>query len=322
MPEFTRNVQKVYRLRYKPKILVVGTGAVGGFYGGKLAQSGAHVSTLCRSDYEVVEANGVTVKSCWGDFTYTPAEVVQHAGDYSEQPDYILIALKALPEIEVADIIRDAVSPHTAIILLQNGINIEESLHKAYPDNELISGLAFICAVRTEPGIIHHMDYGRLVLGRYPQGDSDRVKDLVELFDTSGVPCETSNQVMLDRWKKLLWNAPFNTISVLGGGIDTCAILENKESAILAREIMKEVCCVASASGYELPQETIDRHLEDTKKMKPYKTSMLVDYELGRPMEVEVILGNVTRIAKHKGIAVPNLDCTYALMKLLNKRST
>ena len=106
-----------------PSILVVGTGAIGGFYGGKLAQGGARVAALCRSDVEIVKSKGIQVKSVYGDFHFTPETVIQNVYDYGAPPDYILVGLKVLPEIDTATIIKDIVGPDTSIILLQNGIN-------------------------------------------------------------------------------------------------------------------------------------------------------------------------------------------------------
>ncbi len=111
-----------------PKILIVGTGAIGSLYGGKLSQAGARVSTLSRSDYDIVRQKGISVKSHWGDFVLRPEKVYRSSEKIKETFDFILVTLKVLPRIDVAGIIRKSVSPQTAIVLLQNGINIEEPL--------------------------------------------------------------------------------------------------------------------------------------------------------------------------------------------------
>ncbi len=302
------------------EILVVGTGAVGGFYGGKLVQAGAHVSTVCRSDFEVVKAKGIEVKSIWGDFNFTPEKVIHKVDDYDAIPDYILVTLKVLPEIDTAKMIRSAVGPDTAIVLLQNGIDIEKPIANAYPNHEIISGLAFVCLNRIGPGKIHHLDYGRLVLGSYPEGLSEKARRLADLFHSAGVSCKTTEDVVTARWQKLLWNAPFNPISVLGGGVDTKTVLDLKESSSLARKIMEEICFIAKASGHELPSAILQNNLDETAKMKPYKTSMLLDYEAKRAMEVEAILGNAVRVAENKGVSAPHLESLYALIKLIDQK--
>nr|NIQ91187.1 2-dehydropantoate 2-reductase [Deltaproteobacteria bacterium] len=262
----------------QPRILVVGTGAIGGFYGGKLAQAGASVSTLCRSDYEWVKSKGITVSSTLGDFHFTPEKVIRDLGEYGPPPDYILVGLKVLPEIDTAEIIKKVVGAETVIVLLQNGVEIEEPVARAFPDNEIISGLAFICATRTSPGHIDHTDFGRLVIGRFPAGKSAKVEELATLFNDSGLVCEVSEDVITARWRKLVWNAPFNPISVLGGGADTKTMVENPESLELARKVMEEVCLIAEAAGHPLPEEIVQQNIDGTRAMAPYKSSMLVDF--------------------------------------------
>jgi 2-dehydropantoate 2-reductase len=304
----------------QPRILVIGTGAIGGFYGGKLAQAGASVSTLCRSDYEIVKAKGISIKSTLGDFHFTPAKVVRHLKEYGSPPDYVLVGLKVLPEISTAAIIKEVVGSDTAIVLLQNGVEIEEPVAQAFPNNEIISGLAFICVTRTDAGHIEHVDFGRLVIGRFPAGKSDKTDQLANLFKDSGVPCTVSEDVVTDRWRKLVWNAPFNPISVLAGGADTKTMVENPESLELARQVMEEVCEIAAAVGHPLAAGVVAENIEGTRRMSPYKSSMLVDFETGRPMEVEAILGNGIRAAKRHGVAVPHMESLYGLLKLVDKK--
>ncbi len=304
----------------KERILVVGTGAIGGFYGGKLAQAGASVSTLCRSDYEVVKSKGITVTSTLGDFHFTPEKVIRDLGEYGPPPDYILVGLKVLPEIETAAMIKEVVGSKTAIFLLQNGIEIEDSVAQAFPNNEIISGLAFICVTRTSPGHIDHTDFGRLVLGRFPTGRSVKADELSRLFTKAGVNCEVTEDVVTARWRKLVWNAPFNPISVLGGGVDTKTMVENPESLELSRQVMEEVCRIAEAAGHPLPEEIVQQNIDGTREMAPYKSSMLVDFEAGRPMEVEAILGNPLRVAKRYGVAAPHMESLYGLLKLVDSK--
>ena len=146
----------------KPEILIIGAGAVGGYYGARLAQGGARVSVLCRSDYDAVRSNGIIVRSVAGDCTFIPASTIQSTSDYTATPDYIIISTKVLPDIDIPGMIRRIVRPGTAIVHLQNGIEIEEPTAAAFPDNEIIGAIAFICASRPSPGCIAHEDYGML----------------------------------------------------------------------------------------------------------------------------------------------------------------
>lgn len=303
-----------------PSILVVGAGAVGSLYGGKLAQVGARVSLLCRSDYSVVKAKGISLSSRWGDFTFTPDKVLRDLGECDAPPDYVLVALKVLPNIKVGEVIERAVGPDTVIVLLQNGVEIEPPVAQTFPENEIISGLAFVCVTRIAPGRVEHSDYGRLVLGRFPSGLSAKADHLKTLFTKAGVPCAVTNDVVSARWRKLVWNAPFNSLSVLGGNADTKKIMEVGATVELARNIMQEVRLVAEADGHSFDENAIEKNLQDTRVMKPYRTSMLIDYLSNRPMEVEAILGNALVAAKRYGLHTPYLQTVYALLKLIEAR--
>jgi len=293
------------------KVLVIGTGAIGGFYGGKLAQAGAEVSVVCRSDFDVVKSRGIEVKSCLGDFHFTPKKTLRDVDDYDEKADLILVATKVLPEISVVDLIKPALAAQTSIILLQNGIHIEKPIATAFSNHHLISGLAFVCVGKIAPGIIDHQDYGRLIIGDFPNGVSAKTAELILLWKKSGISCEASENILLERWRKLVWNAPFNPISVLFGGLNTKQILENSESRRLVENVMKEVCILAEIDGCKLPADIIEKNIELTEKMKPYETSMLLDFKAKRKMEVEAILGNAIRFAESKNVAVPYLSGLY-----------
>lgn len=299
-----------------PAILTVGTGAIGGYYAAKLAQAGADVATVCRSDYAIIAEQGITIRSMLeGETHFRPHRVFRQVADCPQPPDYLLVALKVLPEIDTAAIIRPAVGPNTAIVLLQNGIAIEDSVANAFPDHEIISGLAFVCLSRSAPGIIDHLGFGRVTIGHYPQGITPRTTRLAELLRRGGVACQESATIITERWKKLIWNAPFNPISVLAGGATTRKMIQNPELRELAATVMAEVCHLAEAAGHPMPPEAIRRNLEETAKMAPYKTSMLLDFEAGRPLETEAILGNALRLASNLGVAIPHLQTLYALLK-------
>jgi len=303
------------------KILLIGTGAVGGYYGGRLAQGGAEVSLVCRRDYEVVKKQGIFLESILGDFLFKPKAVYKTVSEYQGYPDYLLVATKVLPEIKIIDLIKEKVGPKTSIVLLQNGINIEAEIAQAFPNQEIISGLAFICATRLSFGKISHQDYGRLTIGKYPTGLSSQVKKLQEIFAQAKVQCQIAEDIIQARWIKLVWNAPFNPISVLGGGVNTKDILSSKENFSLVKKIMQEVYLLAEKDQHPFPPEIIEKNLTDTLQMKPYKTSMLIDFESKRPLEVEAILGNAVRIAQKFSLPVPYLESLYALLKLADEKN-
>lgn len=297
------------------KILIVGVGAIGGFYGALLAKAGAEVSVVCRSDYDVVKQRGYSISSCdLGSWQFQPKQILAHSAEFEGDTDYLILCSKVTEEVDRVGLIRDAVSKNTVIVLIQNGVDIDAEVQEAFPDNELVSGLAFVCCNRVAPADIHHLAYGKLTLGNHPCGVSDNTRHLQQLFLQAGIECTASEDIVGSRWQKCVWNAPFNPLSVLSGGLPTLAILQNQED--LVRRIMQEVCEIAAGCGHPLPDDIIETNIQRTFSMPPYKTSMLLDYERHQPMETEAILGNAVRAAQRVGVACPTLQTIYGLMKL------
>ncbi|MGR9087078.1 MAG: ketopantoate reductase family protein [Gammaproteobacteria bacterium] len=297
------------------RVVVVGTGAIGSFYGALLAKAGANVTTVCRSDHDCIDRHGFTIRSHnLGTWLFKPSRVLKQVADVSEAADVLLLCTKIIPGLDSASLIRPAVSPNTVIVFIQNGVDTERQMLEAFPDNEVISGLAFICCNRTEPGTIVHSAYGRLTLGSLPASISANTLELCRLFNLGGIECTCSEDIITERWKKCVWNAPFNPLSVLSGGLSTADILRSQEDFVC--KIMRDVCRIARAAGHPLPNNIVEANIENTRRMPPYKTSMLLDYENGRPMETEAILGNALRAGMRTGTATPYLESVYAMMKL------
>lgn len=301
------------------QVLIVGTGAIGGFYGALLARAGAEVAAVCRSDYDLVRQQGIQVRSPLGEWIFHPIAVYRHAGEIETPPDYVILCTKVLPGLDRVELIRAALGPNTAVALIQNGVEIEAELAENLPDHELISGLAFVCVSRTGPGQVWHQAYGNLMFGNFPHGISPKVEALCAAFNRAGVQAKATEDIVTARWQKCVWNAPFNPLSVLSGGLYTSDILANQEYFV--RQLMGEVCAIAAASGHPLPADVIDQNIQSTRQMPPYKTSMLLDFEAGRPMETEAILGQAVRAAYRARIKVPHLESVYALMKLRELKS-
>jgi 2-dehydropantoate 2-reductase len=304
-----------------PSILVVGAGAVGALFGSALARQGAEVAVVCRSDFEVVKRDGYDIASpLLGDHRFRPHQVYREVADCKTPPDYLVLTVKVLGGVDRAALIRPAVGPQTVIVLIENGIDIEAEIASAFPNNELLSGLAIVAVGRGAPGKINHQSVGSLNLGRYPGGSSPAADRLAALFNASGITCKVTADVVGARWQKAVWNATFNPISIIGGVLDTAVMLGTPESTAFIRAAMEEVCVVAAAAGHPQHPKLADQFIAGTRAMPAYKTSMALDYENGRPMEVEAILGNTVRAARKYGVATPILDSLYALAKMIERR--
>jgi 2-dehydropantoate 2-reductase len=305
-----------------PSILIIGAGAIGAFFGSALARAGATVSVVCRSDFSAVTEKGYHIRSpLLGDHQFAPAGVYSSTSEAGSQFDYIVLATKVLEQTDRAEIIKPAVGVGTVVVLIQNGIDIERDIAAAFPHNELLSCIAFIAVARVGPGEIHHQSVGSLTIGRYPEGISESARELSALFEASQVPCKLTADVITARWQKALWNATFNPISVLGGVLDTATILRTPRDVEFVRRIMNEIADVAEASGHALSRDVIEALIAGTRAMPAYKTSMALDLENGRPMELEAILGNVVRTAREHAVPIPSLETIYSLAKMVEAKT-
>jgi 2-dehydropantoate 2-reductase len=302
-------------------ILIVGAGAVGALFGSALSRQGARVSVVCRSDYDVVAREGYDIVSpTLGNHRFQPYQVFRDAAECTAPPDFLILTVKILEGMDRAALIRPAVGPGTVLVLIQNGVDIEEEIASAFPENELLSGLALVGVGRGEPGRIQHQSMGQLNLGRYPSGISAAAERLAALFNGGGIGCKLTDDVVSARWQKAVWNATFNPISIVGGGLNSAVILGTPESTAFVERAMAEVCAVAAAAGHPMHPKLIEQLIGVTRTIPPYYTSMAQDYRSGRPMEIEAILGNTVRAARKHGIDTPILETLYALAKLVQKR--
>lgn len=302
-------------------ILIVGAGAIGALFGSALARQGARVAVVCRSDYPAVSREGYDISSALlGDHRFRPAHVYREVSECEAPPDYLLLTAKVLPTVDRAALIRPAVGAHTVIVLIQNGIDIEEEIAAAFPANELLSSLAFVAVGRAPPNRVLHQSLGSLVMGRYPGGVTPAAEKLAALFEAGRVPCKLTDDVVSARWQKAAWNATFNPISIMGGVLDTATMLKTPADEAFIRQGMQEVCAIAAALGHPQHPKLVDQMIAGTRAMPPYKTSMALDYENGRALEIEAILGNVVRAARKQGVATPALEAIYALAKMVENK--
>ncbi|HTG44656.1 MAG TPA: 2-dehydropantoate 2-reductase, partial [Verrucomicrobiae bacterium] len=288
------------------KIVVVGCGAVGSFYGAKLCRAREEVHFLLRSDFEHVRRKGVFIRSPEGDFHVNPkcAQTPEQIGI----ADLVLIALKSTANSEFRRLLPPLVGAGTAVLTLQNGLGNEECLAAQFPPERIIGGLCFVCLNRVEPGVIHHIDHGRVVIGEFQRWPEPRTHDVASMFRNAGIPCKVTENLGAAHWEKLVWNIPFNGLGVAscagleairsesfkadasaGKCLMTDQLLGNPEWEKLVRELMLEVIASARALGYPLDEGLIEVNLNRTRTMGPYKASTLVDFEKGQKLELEAL---------------------------------
>ncbi|KAM0716956.1 hypothetical protein Q7P37_006808 [Cladosporium fusiforme] len=309
------------------KVLVFGAGGVGCIYAMILWKAGVEVTAVCRSNYEHISSQGITVRSKkWGtclarpNAVRTAAEAVQY-GPF----DYVLVCSKAFPD--TSRLIRAAVTQDTVVVLAQNGIGIEAEYAVSYANNVIISGVVYLPTTQVAPGMIEHgTPLERFEVGTYPPNAyayaKAKAETLAEMFKAGDGTCVHYDDIQGQRWYKLALNASFNPITALTL-CDDANFLRSSEGALkIVKDVMWEVGAIARAYGYNnIDQESIDqqtaRH-EERLATGGKEPSMLVDVRHERPVEVEAILGNAIRMGKRMSVEAPLLSMLYTLTKARN----
>lgn len=306
------------------KIAVVGVGAIGGIYGGLLANVGHDVHFLLHSDFDHVQRNGLRIDSVLGDFQLPQVNAYQAAADMP-QCDVVIVALKTTANMQLAPILDVLLKPETTLLLLQNGLGAEEFLAQHYPNNSLLSGLCFICCSKIGPGHILHLDQGAIRLGEYnPQqeaGITPKMRDIAELFANTGISIHFTPNLLQARWEKLVWNIPFNGLSVVLQQ-STQGLLTDRHCRDLLVELMEEVISAANHCGFTIQPSYAQVLLHATDKMADYQPSMLLDYQNKRPLELESIYWEPIRTAAERGFDMAKTRVIAQQLAFLDQKNS
>ncbi|KAH8650955.1 2-dehydropantoate 2-reductase [Tricladium varicosporioides] len=314
-----------------PRILIFGTGSIGATYAFLLSRAvpASNIVTVCRSNFNSASQNGFTIhSSIWGEDQRVKPVVVGSvdeaaAIDPQSHFDYIMVCSKALPTIpSTAELIQPAVSSKTTIVLIQNGIAIEEPYADLFPDNPLLSTVVYLPATQIRPGIIQHMEVELLHIGQYPASpNTESATRFAKLLNAAGASAEVHEDIQFERWSKLLVNGSWNPICALSRLRDVQVLNSSTEAKDLVRDVMLEIAAVANACGYSgIDTALVDFQLARATIREPpgVQPSMMADALAGRNMEVEAIVGNVVRIAQEHGVNTPILRTLYVLATALN----
>ncbi len=301
------------------RIGVVGAGAIGCYYGAKLAAAARDVHFLMRGDVTEVRRSGIRIIGRNEDLRVAN---VRHASSTEEigPCDLVLVAVKATSNADLLKLIPPLLHEKTILLTLQNGFGNEEFLAENFGAARVMGGLCFVCLIRTSPGVIEHYDEGHLVLGEYNRGPEQRTYDVAGEFKESGIVCEVVENLALERWRKLVWNIPFNGLSIAGGGVDTAAILSDEHLRKECLALMDEVITAANKCGFPLPTAAALEQVKRTELMGAYKPSTLLDFEACRPLEIEPIWGEPLRRARRAGASTPRLEALYEKLKTIDSR--
>lgn len=295
------------------RIAILGAGAVGSYYGGRLALNGHDVHFLLRSDFEAVHQNGLRVQSIAGDF-HLPQPNIHRTPAEIGPCDLVIIALKNTHNSQLTYLLPPLLKPGTVLLTLQNGLGNEAFLATVFPDHDVLGGLCFVCINRTSPGCIVHSAQGQIIMGDHERAALPRTHALAAAFNTAGIPCNVDDSLTRARWKKLVWNIPFNGLSIAAGRRDTAAILASEALATLVRDLMHEVILTANHLGHELPLSLADDMIARTRTMTQYKPSSLIDFEAGHEVELDAIWDEPARQARAAGHPMPRVEMLAHLL--------
>ena len=296
------------------KVALVGPGAVGGFYGGMLANSGVDLSFLFRSTYESVRQKGLFLVHHQEDGREERVDPLQLYRDPSAIGvcDWVMVAVKSTANGKLEEILSPLVGEETRFLTLQNGMGNVENLAGFFGRHRtILAGLCFTCINRTEANRIDSLLPGYVQFGQYGSPLNQDAQLMVSAFEKAKIKVKRVDSLDEALWRKLCWNIPFNGLSIACGGITTDQILANPPDRARALRLMQEIQAGALAHGIEIEDSFLDRQFSLTEPMGAYRPSSLIDYLEGKPVEVETIWGVPLRRALSKGVVMDELKRLY-----------
>jgi len=299
-----------------PHVAIVGSGALGLYYGAKLAQSGVSVSFLARRDLAHLQQKGLQIRCTEGDFHLK--EIKAYAEPKQIGPvDLVIVAIKTTANASLAKLLPPLIGPETSVCTLQNGLGNEELIASIVGGNRVLCGVCHVCVSRPSPGVALNMSGGNIRFSDLSGGNTHRAQSIAHLFEKAGIHCSVAPSVGSARWYKLVWNVPFNGLSISEGGIDTAQILANPKLHAETLALMNEVMAASTALGFPQDPEHPKQEIARTRKMGAYQPSSLLDYLAKKPVELESIWGEALRQGTAAGASMPRLQKLYEHLRSL-----
>ena len=299
-----------------PATAVVGTGALGMYYGAKLAKAGVPVTFLARRDLAHLQKHGIQVRCPYGDFHLHPVRAFGRPEEIGPV-DLVLICVKTTANADLKKLLPPLLGPDTVVCTLQNGLGNEELLATIAGKERVLGGVCHVCVSRPEPGVARNMACTDIKFSDLSGGDTPRARSLAKIFSAAGVGCTVAPSIGSARWYKLVWNVPFNGLGIAGGpgGRNTHQVLEDSSLHQEAKDLMAEVLAASAKLGYPQDPNLIDKEIARTRTMGHYKSSSQLDWEAGKPVELESIWGEALRQGTTAGVSMPHLRSLYEKLK-------
>ncbi len=300
-------------------IAMVGAGALGLYYGARLARAGRNVRFLARSDLATLRTQGIRIQEPSSAFQVPTVRAFASPEEIGPV-DLVIVTLKATANRDLPRLLPPLLHPGTVVLTLQNGLGSEEQMAEVVGAGRVLGGLCFIASMRTAPGEVTCLHPGSITMGEFDRPAGERTHAVAALLRAAGIVCNVTDSLVAARWRKLVWNVPFNGLSIAAGGITTEKICASPELAGEVRALMREVAAAAQALGHPIPESFQREQFDVTPPMGAYAPSSLVDYRAGREVEVEPIWGEPLRRARKAGVDTPRLALLYALLRQLTAR--
>ena len=288
------------------KILVIGAGGVGGYFGGKLAQAGLDVSFLVRGKhFEAIKKKGLQVKSIEGDFKVYP-KVVNDIKNLKESPDLIILGVKSWQIIDIAKQIKPLVGKNTMVLPLQNGADNADKLLSVLPKENVLAGLCRIVSKIESPGVINHFGFEpEIIFGEVNNAKTERVLNIKKAFDKAGFNNKISDDIFVDIWIKFMFITTYSGIGALTRA-EIGAVLKIPYLKQIMVDTANEILKIAQAKKINLTQKDADNAIRVIDHLSPDTTaSMQRDVMEGKPSELDNFNGYIVRQGKALGIETP-----------------
>lgn len=307
------------------KYAIIGSGALGGLYGGMLAKRGSEVHFLIHSGIDLIRSQGMIVESILGDFRLEGQALNLHSTiDTIPACDVTIVALKTTQNHLLRNLLPVPTRDGGLVLCLQNGLHSEADSADVVGADRVLGGCCFLCCNKVGPGHLRHLDYGKIVMGEFTPSDqpacgiTTRLAMIAEDMRAAGIDAVPTGDLAMARWRKLMWNIPFNGLSVVLNA-STQELINDADSAALAESIMEEVYDAAANCGRILPHDAIQFTLDHTRQMVPYDSSMRLDFLAGRPMELPAIFEAPLRAANAAGATMPRVEMLYRELSFLQQ---
>jgi 2-dehydropantoate 2-reductase len=296
------------------KIGIIGTGGVGGYFGGKLALAGHEVIFIARGAHlEAIKQNGLQVKSLNGNFTIQPAYATDHL-EALQAADLILFGVKAWQIKETGEQLKGIIDKKTVLLPLQNGVMSSEELQDIFPESHVLGGLCRIISKIESPGVIVHVAVNpTITFGELSNEPTEAALRIKQTFDEAGIESYLAEDIQAERWKKFISICVSGLLAITKTNYGELRTIP--ETRQLMIQLITEVCNVSQGAKIKLPADFVEKTIAIHDSL-PYESnsSMARDIGEGKPSELEYQNGTVVRLGKKYGIETPVNQFIYSCL--------